>query len=437
MNLQPPINPNYCATVVTLHHFSDLAGCDNLKAALIFGNRVIVGKDRKEGDKGLFFPIETQLSEEFLRANNLYRNPDLNSDKSIKGYFDTNGRVRAVKLRGHASEGLWLPLESLDYLKLGQVTWIDGDEFDQIGDHKVCQKYYVPVKVAITSKSQPKKIHISPHFRFHYDTEHLGRNMDQIFPDTLLSISDKWHGTSAVYARVLSDRPLNWLERLAKRFGIPVVERQYTFIWSSRTVVKGVDDTPKEDKQHFYGEDVWGVVGNAVREKLPEGFTVYGEIVGYTPGGSPIQKTGSGVYAYGCERGQHKFVVYRVTYTAPNGIVIELPWSSMLEFCAFFQFDTVPTIFHGKASQLCPQFIPERPLTLDEWRDKFFNTVKEEFVENKYCQYNAYRIPAEGVVVRIDGLCVSRAFKLKSFLFLEGETKALDKGEVDMETLES
>lgn len=48
-------------------------------------------------------------------------------------------------------------------------------------------------------------------------------------------------------------------------------------------------------------------------------------------------------------------------------------------------------------------------------------------------------LPAEGMVVRVDpgpgnesGDLV--AFKLKSFRFLEGETKALDAGTPDMET---
>jgi hypothetical protein len=39
--------------------------------------------------------------------------------------------------------------------------------------------------------------------------------------------------------------------------------------------------------------------------------------------------------------------------------------------------------------------------------------------------------------VRIDRLEEAEAYKLKSFLFLEWETKQLDRGEVDLETQES
>lgn len=45
MTFEKPQNPNYCATVVELRSFVDLPNCDNVKAALIFGNSVIVGKD--------------------------------------------------------------------------------------------------------------------------------------------------------------------------------------------------------------------------------------------------------------------------------------------------------------------------------------------------------------------------------------------------------
>ena len=46
------------------------------------------------------------------------------------------------------------------------------------------------------------------------------------------------------------------------------------------------------------------------------------------------------------------------------------------------------------------------------------------------------RVPAEGIVIRIDHLDRCEAYKLKSFAFLEGETKALDAGETDLETEE-
>ena len=60
-----PKNRNYCATVVKLTQFVELAGMNNVKGVMIFGNHVIVGKDTSVGEVGLFFPLETQLSNEF------------------------------------------------------------------------------------------------------------------------------------------------------------------------------------------------------------------------------------------------------------------------------------------------------------------------------------------------------------------------------------
>lgn len=76
MELKAPRNANYAATVVQLNSFVALDGCDRIKSALIFGNSVIVGKDSRAADLGLFFPVETALSDEFLCNNNLYRKPE-------------------------------------------------------------------------------------------------------------------------------------------------------------------------------------------------------------------------------------------------------------------------------------------------------------------------------------------------------------------------
>ena len=84
MNLQPPENPNYCAVVVALSTFVDLPNCDNVKAALIFGNSVIVAKSAQSGEVGLFFPVETQLDEKFCGANNLFRKPEWGNKEADK-----------------------------------------------------------------------------------------------------------------------------------------------------------------------------------------------------------------------------------------------------------------------------------------------------------------------------------------------------------------
>jgi hypothetical protein len=63
--------------------------------------------------------------------------------------------------------------------------------------------------------------------------------------------------------------------------------------------------------------------------------------------------------------------------------------------------------------------------------------LETTYAHDQDCIYNKPGTPAEGVVVRIDRLDHSNAFKLKNFRFLELETKQLDKGAVDIESVEA
>ena len=66
----------------------------------------------KVGDLVLVFTAETQLSDEYTKANNLYRDTTLNADPEKKGYIEANRRVRAIKFRGHRSDALVMPVET-------------------------------------------------------------------------------------------------------------------------------------------------------------------------------------------------------------------------------------------------------------------------------------------------------------------------------------
>ena len=173
--LEKPVNPNYCATVVKISKINELENCDNVVAAIIFSNSVIVGKDTRIGDFGLYFPPETQLSPEFISNNNLYRNSELNIDKTKKGYFEENGRIRVVKFRGlHKSEGFFIPISCLNYLGTFAMPK-EGDDFDKINGHYICCKYIVKVKgEPSTKKGDKKKVNkfdrlVENQFRLHID----------------------------------------------------------------------------------------------------------------------------------------------------------------------------------------------------------------------------------------------------------------------------
>ena len=81
--------------------------------ATVFGYNCLVGKDSNPDVPYVFFPAECELSPEFLSGNNLYKHSERNVDTTKKGFFDDNGRVRAVKFKGIVSSGFLIPQNSL------------------------------------------------------------------------------------------------------------------------------------------------------------------------------------------------------------------------------------------------------------------------------------------------------------------------------------
>ena len=442
MKLQEPINQNYAATIVKLEHIIDLAGCDRIKGALIFGNQVIISKDAQVGDEGIFFPVECQLDHEFVSNNNLYRKPELgNIDTTKVGYFENNRRIKCAKFRGHKSEGMWLPLNSLWYLTPGNKSDANllitdlrsGDTFDYIGTHKICEKY-IPKSSNVGGVNKGKKASlinsiVDGQWRFHFDTENLRKNIHKIYPHDIISISDKFHGTSLIAGKPLILRNLNWFEKLLRKVGVKIQESVYGLTYSSRKMIKAVNGVDKSNGLHYYSSDIWGIIAKEIEDRIPNGFTVYGEAVGYTPEGSFIQ----GGYNYGFDPKEHALFVYRVVSTNNEGKTLELSWPQLQEFCFTRALAPVKELFYGKAYDLVP-FVEGTDIR--DWHNDFLKYLEDRWVHDQDCEYNP-GMPAEGIVVRRDSLVECESWKLKNFRFNERESKELDKGTIDIETEES
>ncbi len=249
MKIEAPKNLNYCATVVKIEKILPHSNADKLAKAIIFGNSVIVGKDVQVGDVGIFFPLECKLSPEFLKYNSLYREKTWNADSSKAGFFEENGRIRAVKLRGEKSEGFFVGLESLDFAVINPDKKLKvGDEFDTLNGHLICEKYVIPVKGSAGTqkvrgpKAVPRESRlVEGQVRLHIDTPQLKRSMDQINPEDIISITSKWHGTSWWTGNLLTKKKFGWFKKLlAKMLGS--TEYEYGIVYGSRKVIKGVND---------------------------------------------------------------------------------------------------------------------------------------------------------------------------------------------------
>lgn len=439
MQVKPPKNANYCATVVELSHFVELKNSDKLKGTIIFNNMVVVGLDMQPGQKGLFFPVESALSKEFLHEHSMHRDALLNKDTTKKGYFETHGRVKAMMFRTYnRSEGFFVPMDSLTgkFAAIGQLP--TGTEFDEFDGIPVCKKYVIrESKTQGTPKESKKKNGkvverfdriVENQFRLHIDTANARKNFHIIKPDHVISITDKLHGTSAVFANVLTNRPLTFVEKIAKFFKVNLSDKEYGNIYSTRRVVKN-KYINKEVNEGFYGVDVWGLVNKDLKDIIPKGITLYGEIVGYLPETQKMIQKG---YHYGQTEGTYKFYAYRITSTNADGQVIEFAWQQIKDFCVKYGIPHVPEFYYGKASDLY------KDIPVDSnWNDSVIKRMMEDFNLEKPCKLNNDEVPAEGVVIRYDSAFDANPIKLKAFAFTKRESELLDSGEGDIESDES
>ena len=418
-------NPNYCATVVKIEKIVELENCDNVYAAIIMGNQVIVSKNIKVGDIGLFFPVETKLSKDYLSSNNLYRKKELNSDPEGKpGYFEENGRIRCVKFRGNKSEGLFMPIDSLSFLS-NDIKFKVGDEFNKIKDVEIADKYVIRNRSKGSNlsssgkKSKENKI-VDGQFNFHSNTSQLYKNLNQFEPNDLIQITYKLHGTSGISSYILCKKKLKWYEKLLIKIGVNIIDKEYGYIYSSRKVIKNPEINT--NPSHYYSSDIWGMAHERIKHSLSKGMTFYYEIVGYLPNGLSIQEP----YDYGCENTEFKVYIYRITQTNEDGKVYEFSGKQVQDFCKKYGLEVVPELYYGYAKE----FSDER-MTEENWRYKFLDTLKEKY-NDKDCYMCNNKVPEEGIVIRKEGIDLE-AYKLKSNKFYEFETKNLDSGKIDIE----
>jgi hypothetical protein len=437
-------NINYSAQIVQIKKIIPIDNCDNIVSTTILGNNVIVSKDIKVGDIGIFFSIESKLSAEYLKGNNLYRDKTLNRDQSKSGFFELNGRIRCIKLRGNKSEGLFMPISSLsplglcDYKK--DFKEYVGESFDYIDDIKICEKYITPNRQQSQQKNKSgrkaKASKIVPEqFHFHIDTEQLSRNLDKFKPDALIQISVKVHGTSAISSNILCNKKLNLFQKILLKLGVKLQTTEYENIYSSRKVIKN-DDINKYS--HFYHENIWEKGNDVLKEYLDKGMTIYYEIAGYLADNSYIQRG----YDYGCEPGKFDIYIYRITHTNLDGKVFELSADQIQMWCKQRGLKPVVELFKGTVNEIHDLLWLKSHEKLNDRNkkyevitfdiDSFLTLLKEEYLE-KDCTICKNKVPFEGIVIRKLDTLDFEAYKLKSFRFLQRETEEIDEGQENIE----
>lgn len=448
----------HCGYVTTLNNVRKHPNADKLVLATCFTNTVCVNKDLYcEGEIGVYFPVDLQLSMEFCQKNGLLAVYE-NGVNVSGGYMDPAKRnVKAIKLRGEQSDGLFLPLKCLEYTGVDMDSLNINDPITVVNGHEICRKYIPRGKhQATVAGGAGKRVKrwakrsIAPVFYEHIDTEQLAYNLHMFKPGDLIEITRKLHGTSArtSHTKVFQGMKRTFWDKVFRREGTPIYGWGYVS-GTRRTVLDTFDGG-------FYGSNEFRKPHHDFFEgKLLKGETVYYEIVGFTHDGKSImgqcdnkklkdkefvKKYGeTTTFSYGCSPNGKKIVhgrdehgpfsleiscpqndiyVYRMTMTNEDGEVVEYTPDQMRHRCMYMGVKTVPVHWYG--------FIPQHPGSKED------DTISAgEWVLNKAEQFYDGEEPIdpthirEGVVIRIINRPTFAAYKHKNFQFkvLEGIIK--------------
>lgn len=422
------------AFVAKIDKVIPIEGADRIHIAIVLGEQVIVAKTWGEGKVGLFFPPETQLSEDFCKHNNLYRRSHLNADQERTGFFDENRRVRCQPFLKCRSEGFFCELSSLNYL--GNIPELKlGDQFDSVGGVEVCKKYISKkTQNAMNGQKKKTKVIATPMFHKHVDTDQFKYHSGKIPVGALLSFHAKVHGTShrSSYSKVIRTPNTFW-EKFLDVFGL-FQRESWEYLTGTRNVVLYED---QYDKVGFHGKEQFRFdITEMLKPHLEKGMTIYGEIAGYA-NGSPImgkhctdslkdkaftKKYGREViYKYGCVEDTLRFHVYRISFVNEDGVEIDFTDQQVMDWCA--QRDLLgplqvhPTVIYDGDRESLEELVNE----LTERPD----ALTEDYIDPSHI--------SEGIVIRVDhGTLVPKFYKSKSYAFrvMEGIFK---EDNVDLE----
>lgn len=226
-----------------IDRLSPIAGADAIELAHIGGWQVVVKKGEFEvGDEVAYFEIDSWIPHEVA--------PFLSKGKTPAIYNGVAGaRLKSAKIRGALSQGLVLPVNSVEYLEMGQPLL--GDDIS---------KYYNVQKwepmAALSLAGQQKGLF--PAELNKTDQERVQNLSDQWFIateelGTTFEVTEKLDGTSATYY-------------LDADGGFHVCSRNFEL---------------KEDEGNFY----WKIakkyrIEEMMREIGLQGYAVQGEIIG-------------------------------------------------------------------------------------------------------------------------------------------------------------
>lgn len=417
---------SYKALVCRAKFIRPIEGADRINRATVNGYEVIIGKDVMEGTLGVFFEAGGNLSQQFALANDLIRRKDENGE-TAGGMFEPNCRVRAVRLRGVKSEGFWIPLNALEFTGYDLSRLKEGDQFHELNDIPICQKYETPAQCKARGSRSPGIAEL-PMFPRHPDTANLLRCVQDIPSGAIIYLTAKLHGTSGRFGYVRANVPIErpwWQQVVARLLQRPDFQWEWILLNGSRNVILDMSDNGGFHKTHAFR---YKATKNL---SLHRGEMIYFELVGYVDPTTPIMHPQATTnlrdktvqrqfgdmmqYTYGCVPGETQMYVYRITLANEDGYAVDLSYPQMVYRCEQLGLKPVPLV--------------AEPFIYDGDSERLTNLVNELVNGPSGLDAIPSRVDArhieEGVVVRWEtGRGISFA-KCKSTLFglLEGHLR--------------
>jgi len=401
----------------------------NIQLGQCLGHDVIVGKAVQEGELGIYFDTDSQLSEKFCLDNGLLRKHPVTGEQ-LGGYLETSRRVRAIKLCEIKSDGLWLPLASLSGVDTSVLK--EGDRFQSLAGVDIVQKYYTPATARALFRGGSQQAR--PTFPKHYETPKLKELINLLHPPFTYIVTEKLHGTSQRQAYQLEDYttvvPWKFVEENGGLVCATTTEKRWQHLLGTRNVVIGKilggDFVTKESYRSFWA--------NKLKHLIHKNEVLYYEIVGYSEGGTPImgdqptsrlknkemeEKYGSTMhYSYGCAAGNSQAYLYRVVIVNEDGKQFEMPWDYVSKRAVELGIPLVPVL----KIQSMLNFD-------DDYNKTLIKNLGEEMEQlcvgpSTLCHTHI----REGVCLRVEGPRGIRVMKHKSWDFgvLEGYLKEND-----------
>lgn len=284
----------FAVPITLIKEIKSLPNSDFLEIAKVYDWDIVVRKGQyKVDDRVIYVPVDSVLSQELEQR--LFP-----PDSKIKL---NKRRVKSIRIRGQISQGMILNFEEICSFNPG----LQGFDLEQDTSSFLFITKYEPPEVELPSLmnvGSTKKKKGNSNFSKYTDIENF-KYYDRLFKDgEQVYISEKLHGSSWRAGWFPSEANTIW-KKIRKFFKLLP---EYEFCWGSRTVqiqIKGKHNGVHIESQGVSFDDIYTKIVKqySIKENLPYGYAIYGEIVG-----DGIQKN----YTYGCKKNEHKLYVYDI-----------------------------------------------------------------------------------------------------------------------------